>query len=178
MPTKSKEWAKNSHRILELHYQANSRDAALPDQQLNLRHTALIADDDVTNLMVLTRFLEKLGYDVVQAENGKKAVDQFREHAPDIVFMDVMMPEMNGYEATQQIKYLCGDRFVPVIFLTALNDPEDLAKGIEAGGDDFLSKPLELIILRSKIHAIERIRKLYEQVHNLNTSLKNNDEIG
>ena len=139
--------------------------------------TALVVDDDVTNLMVLSRFLEKLGYDVVQAENGKLAIDSFKEHTPDIVFMDVMMPEMNGYEATTQIKYLCGNHFVPVIFLTALNDPEDFAKCIDSGGDDFLSKPIELTILKAKIHAIERNRNLYRKVQELNSTLKDADLI-
>lgn len=145
--------------------------------QINNNQVALVVDDDITNRMVLSRFLKKLSYDVVESENGKQAIDDFLKHSPDIVFMDVMMPEMNGYEATNQIKYLCKSGFVPVIFLTALNDSEDLAKCIDAGGDDFLSKPLEMTVLRAKIHAIERIRNLYRQVQGLNKTLKNADQI-
>ncbi|MDH5256894.1 MAG: fused response regulator/phosphatase [Gammaproteobacteria bacterium] len=149
----------------------------MSDKQVIKKQIALIADDDITNRMVLAKFLEKLGYTVIQAENGKQAIECYIQHSPDIIFMDVMMPEMNGYEATTQIKYLCKSNFVPVIFLTALNDANDLAKCVAAGGDDFLSKPLEMTILRAKIHAIERIRNLYRQVQNLNSTLKSADEI-
>ena len=149
----------------------------MPDTQTSKKQIALVVDDDITNRMVLSKFLMKLGYDVVESENGKQAIDDFICHSPDIVFMDVMMPEMNGYEATTQIKYLCKSDFIPVIFLTALNDANDLAKCVEAGGDDFLSKPLEMTVLRAKIYAIERIRNLYRQVNELNKTLSSADEI-
>jgi len=138
---------------------------------------ALIADDDLTNLMVLSKFLEKLGFEVIQSADGKKAIEDFVKYSPDIVFMDIMMPELNGYEATTQIKYLCQSNFIPVIFLTALNRPEELAKAVTAGGDDFLTKPIDMTILKSKIHSMERIRDLYRKVQNLNRTLQNADEL-
>ena len=151
--------------------------SGLSAEQAKNNQLALIADDDITNRMVLAKFLQKLGYNVIQSENGKQAIEAFQEHSPDIIFMDVMMPEMNGYEATTQIKYLCKNDFVPVIFLTALNDSQDLAKCVAAGGDDFLTKPLEMTVLKAKIHAIERIRDLYRQVQTLNHTLQSADEI-
>lgn len=150
---------------------------SLAEETTEINKTALIVDDDTTNLMVLGQFLKKLDFTIIEAENGKEAIDKFVAHSPDLIFMDVMMPIMNGYEATAQIKYLCKTNFVPVIFLTALNDPEDLSKCIEAGGDDFLSKPLDMAILRSKIHAMERIRDLYRNVQDLNKTLQAADEM-
>ena len=74
-------------------------------------------------------------YEVVEAVNGEQAIECFSLHEPDIIFMDVMMPVMDGYEATRRIKALAGDHFVPVIFLTAMSDEKALARCIEVGGD-------------------------------------------
>ena len=123
--------------------------------------TILIADDDRTNRMVLSAMLQKDGYTVCVAENGREAVALFEQQQPDMVLMDVMMPEMDGYEATSQIKALAGVRFVPVIFLTAITDDQALVQCVVCGGDDFLTKPYKRPILRAKINALERVRQLY-----------------
>jgi len=125
---------------------------------------ALVVDDDPTNRVILEALLHKEGYATTSAANGVQAVQRFAEESPDIVFMDVMMPEMDGYAATARIKELAGERFVPVIFLTALTWDEALAKCVAAGGDDFLPKPYRRSILRAKIDALERIRDLYRTV--------------
>jgi serine phosphatase RsbU (regulator of sigma subunit)/anti-sigma regulatory factor (Ser/Thr protein kinase) len=105
--------------------------------------------------------LKKEGHVVFNAENGMEAVSLFQRERPDMVLMDVMMPVMDGYEATRRIKEICGERFVPVIFVTALTDDDALARCIECGGDDFLTKPINRIILRAKINALKRIHGLY-----------------
>ncbi len=122
---------------------------------------ALVVDDDRTNRLVLRALLSKEGFSVSEAENGRQAVDEFHRDTPDLVLMDVMMPVMDGYEATRLIKEMSGDRFVPVIFLTALNDEASLTRCVSSGGDDFLTKPYNRVILRSKIQALERVRRLY-----------------
>lgn len=121
----------------------------------------LIVDDERTNLLVLRAILEHGGHQVIQADNGANAVLAFERERPDIVLMDVMMPVMDGYDATRRIKLLAGSRFVPVIFLTALTDETSLARCIEAGGDDFLTKPYNRVILQSKISSLLRLRELY-----------------
>lgn len=121
----------------------------------------LIADDNATNRLVLAAMLKKEGHEVVAAEDGKEAVEAFAREQPDMIIMDVMMPVMSGYEATAQIKAQCGDRFVPVIFLTAITDEAGLAECIKQGGDDFFIKPFNRTILKSKIDALTRIRNLY-----------------
>ncbi|MBM3226450.1 MAG: response regulator, partial [Candidatus Tectomicrobia bacterium] len=115
----------------------------------------LIADDDRTNRIVLSAMLKKDGHTVCMADNGTEAVDLFAQQQPDMVLMDVMMPDMNGYEAARQIKAMAGERFVPVIFLTAMTDEEALAQCIVAGGDDFLTKPYKRTLLKAKITALE-----------------------
>ena len=102
----------------------------------------LVVDDDHTNRLVLKAMLEKEGHQVIQAENGRIAVGYACEYLPDMILMDVMMPEMDGYEATTMIKEKLSSIFIPVIFITAVADSDALAKCIEAGGDDFITKPL------------------------------------
>ncbi len=126
----------------------------------------LISDDDSTNRLVLSTMLKKWQYEVIITENGKEAVEAFIEHSPDMVLIDVMMPVMDGYEATTRIKSLCVDRFVPVIFITAMTDEPSLAKCIDVGGDDFLNKPINRIILQAKILAFKRNYQLYQTVSN------------
>jgi CheY-like chemotaxis protein len=141
------------------------------------RGVALLADDELSNRVVLGALLKKMGYQVLQAEDGAQAVQFFSSEQPDIVFMDVMMPVMDGLEATVQIKQQCGDHFVPVIFLTALTDEKALVRCIEVGGDDFLTKPFSHTVLRSKIQAMERIRDLHREVTKLYAKQQQEQEI-
>lgn len=131
----------------------------------------LVVDDDDANRLILKALLQQEGYEVVTAANGSEAVDVFREARPELVLMDVVMPVMDGYEATEIIKSQSGDRFVPVIFLTGLTDEESLGKCIASGGDDFLTKPYNRVLLQAKINALERIKKLQ------NTILEQRDEL-
>ncbi len=121
----------------------------------------LIADDDHVNRLILRAILVKEGYEVEIAENGREAVEKFTSRQPDLVLMDIMMPVLDGYEATREIKGLAGDTFVPVIFLTALSDEAALARCVAVGGDDFLTKPYSRVILKAKIDALERQRRLH-----------------
>ena len=127
----------------------------------NAQKKALIVDDDSVNIRLLRAILQKEGYQVFTADNGLIAIDVFIRERPDIVLMDIMMPVMNGYEAARHIKALSRERFIPIIFLTVVTDEEALSKCVASGGDDFLTKPYNRIILRAKISAMERIRILY-----------------
>jgi len=124
----------------------------------------LLAEDDALNRRVVRALLEHLGHDVVTAENGEEAVAEFKRRVPDIVLMDVSMPVMDGLEATRLIKEASADRFVPVIFLTAVEGAEALHRCVQCGGDDFLSKPANEPILHAKIRSFGRIRRLHEKL--------------
>ncbi len=126
--------------------------------------TVLIVDDEAVNRIVLGAMLRERGFIVVEAENGRIACDVCRQTAPDIVFMDIMMPEMDGYEATRSIKSLLTPRFVPVIFLTAISDDHQLRRCIEVGGDDFLTKPYSRSLLRAKTDAALRSRSMHRDL--------------
>ncbi|MCP4188325.1 MAG: SpoIIE family protein phosphatase [Gammaproteobacteria bacterium] len=138
---------------------------------------ALIVDDEITNRVILKSLLKKQGYETIEAANGQEAIDLFRSGNPDIIFMDVMMPVVDGYEATRQIKAETGNRFVPIIFLTAMTDEESLGLCIEAGGDDFMVKPYDNFILRTKIHAMQRIATLNQEVQGMYSMIHREQEI-
>lgn len=126
--------------------------------------TVLVADDDVTNRLLLEAILHREGYDVIHAEDGREAVEVFERQRPDLVLMDVRMPGLDGYRATELIKAMSGDVFVPVIFLTANSDVDSMVKSVESGGDDFLAKPYNRVQLQARINALMRIRELYSTV--------------
>ncbi|BFM11744.1 two-component system response regulator HsbR [Simiduia litorea] len=123
--------------------------------------TILIADDTKTDRLILERIVKNEGHNVVSVENGVEAVRAFEDVHPDIVLLDALMPEMDGFEAAKAIKESAGDDMVPVIFLTSLNDTESLVKCLSAGGDDFLSKPYNRVILQAKIKAFSRMRDMH-----------------
>ncbi|WP_300424678.1 SpoIIE family protein phosphatase [uncultured Thalassolituus sp.] len=124
-------------------------------------YRVLIADDNSVDRKVLSRVVRNQGNEVIEVSNGFEAVDAFREHRPDIVLMDVMMPGLNGKEATRQIKEISGEDFIPVIFLTSLSDAQSLADCLESGGDDFLTKPYNHIVLQAKISSFRRMSDMH-----------------
>ena len=124
----------------------------------------LVAEDSAADRLILQSMLARAGHDVVLVEDGEKAIETFSEFKPDIVFLDVIMPNVNGIEAAKKIKAVAGDELVPVIFLTSLADAESLATCLDAGGDDFLSKPYNQTVLDSKIRSYARMREMHKTV--------------
>ncbi len=142
-----------------------------------IKRLALIVEDEDTNRLILKSLLKKQGYEVLEARNGAEAVACCSRSEPDIIFMDVMMPVMDGYEATHRIKQVAGDHFVPIIFLTAMSDEKALARCVEVGGDDFLAKPYSFTVLKAKVKAMERIRALHQTTRTLYSRMQRDEEI-
>lgn len=124
----------------------------------------LVAEDEPLGRQVLCTLLEAWGHTVFGAEDGEQAVALFLREAPDMVLMDVVMPGMDGYMAAHAIKQACGRRFVPLIFLTALQEDQDLTRCVAAGGDDFMVKPYSGTLLQAKLIAMNRIRLLHREL--------------
>lgn len=133
---------------------------AAGSQRPKARGLALVVDDDRTIRRLLSAMLAQEGFQTQEAADGYEALARFAEERPDIVFMDIVMPGMDGLEAIRRIKGQVGDEFIPIIVLTALNDEQQLVRCIEAGADDFLGKPFSFTRLRARILAMERIRDL------------------
>lgn len=111
----------------------------------------LVVDDERANLLVLAAMLRKMGHSAVSALSGAQGIALFQEQTPDLVVSDVMMPEMSGYEMVREIRRLPGGQQIPIIFLSSLDQAEDVVEGLEAGGDDFLHKPVHYELLKSKV---------------------------
>lgn len=123
----------------------------------------LAVDDNRTNLHILQVFLRKLGHEVILAENGEEAVRRFNAERPDLVLLDIMMPIMDGFEAARRIKAINSDRWTPIIFLSALNRDENLVEGLDAGADDYLTKPINFVVLEAKLRSMQRSLRLQQQ---------------
>ncbi|AZE68435.1 Serine phosphatase RsbU, regulator of sigma subunit [Pseudomonas synxantha] len=126
--------------------------------------TILIAEDSAADRLLLSTIIRRQGHQVLTASNGVEAVEIFALERPQLVLMDALMPVMDGFEAARQIKQLAGEALVPIIFLTSLRESEALAQCLDAGGDDFLPKPYNPLILAAKINAMDRLRRLQAMV--------------
>ncbi len=131
----------------------------------------LVADDTDADRLILETIVRKEGHHVFSAKNGLEAVNIFKQEHPDIVLLDALMPELDGFDAARQIKQLAGDELVPIIFLTSLQDTDSLVHCLDAGGDDFLSKPYNRVILKAKIKSFNRMRELH------NTMISQRDQL-
>ncbi len=122
--------------------------------------TILIAEDSAADLLLLSTIVRRQGHQVLTATNGEEAVELFARERPQLVLMDAIMPVMDGLAAARWIKQLAGEELVPIIFLTSLRESAALAECLDAGGDDFLPKPYNQLILAAKINAMDRLRRL------------------
>ena len=128
------------------------------------RDVVLAVDDHEQNLQLLEEYLCDWGYDVVLARDGREAVDLYPQHHPAIIILDVMMPNMDGYEACRLIKSSPAGRTIPILMLTALTGTDDKVRALEAGADDFLNKPINREELRTRIRSLIRIRNLRKEL--------------
>jgi putative two-component system response regulator len=124
----------------------------------------LVVDDEPSIVDVLTRFLSREGYSVITAANGREALERVRQSPPDLILLDVTMPELDGFIVCQLLKEDKRTALIPITMLTGLDDREHRTRGIEAGADDFLTKPFEQSILRARIRSQLRLKHLTDQL--------------
>ncbi|MBI4685094.1 MAG: response regulator [Nitrospirae bacterium] len=112
----------------------------------------LIVDDEEKNLKLMGMILQSYGYDFQTASNGLEALEKTKEYSPDLIFLDIMMPEMDGYETCRRLREDPAGKFIPIVMVTALGDQESRNRGLEAGANDFLTKPVDKteILIRTK----------------------------
>lgn len=131
----------------------------------------LIVDDEEINRFLLRHMLEEDGYtSLYEASGGEQALQVFAEQQPDIVLLDVVMPDLNGLEVARRIK-ASTEQYIPIIFITSLDDEESLVECLEAGGDDFFSKPFNRVTLSAKIKAHSRTREMSLNIYRQNLEL-------
>jgi len=124
----------------------------------------LVVDDMPENVDILKTRLESRRYEVVTAEDGEAALAAVRKHNPDLILLDVMMPRLDGIEVTKRLKLDTTLPFIPIILVTAKADVKDVIAGLDAGGDDYLTKPVDQASLVARVRSMLRIKALHDKV--------------
>ncbi len=132
----------------------------------------LIVDDLAENRDLLQECLREYGYQTLSAGNGQEALEAVAAGAPDLILLDVLMPKVDGYEVCRRLKAREETAFIPIVMLTALQDLKDRIRGIEAGADDFLSKPFNVLELLTRVRSLLRVKALHDQVASSNRRLE------
>src|SRR6476469_4203935 len=128
----------------------------------NKKYSILIIDDEESIFEVIEGLLYREGYELTYIDSGKEALNRIDEIQPDVILLDLMMPEMDGIETCKLIKSNERWRHIPIIMVTALSSKEDLARSLNAGADDFVSKPINSIELRARVRSMLRIKLQYD----------------
>jgi two-component system cell cycle response regulator len=131
----------------------------------------LVVDDNKITTKLLKRYLESNGYEVMVAHDGIECLEAVKEKKPYAIVLDVMMPRMDGYETVKNLKQNESDKDIPVVIVTALNDTANQLKSIEAGADDFLSKPIEEKLLVAKVKLLSDLHIAQKKVSALTAAL-------
>ena len=132
----------------------------------------LVVDDTPTNVKLLRDLLTVKGYAVVTATSGAEGLEQIDAERPDLVLLDVMMPGMSGYDVCRRIRANPATAVLPVVMVTALDPGPERIKGLDAGADDFLTKPINQAELLARVRSLLRIKELWDEVHELNRTLE------
>jgi CheY-like chemotaxis protein len=120
----------------------------------------LIADDNPQNCELLDAYLADQGYQIEIAGDGQEALEKVAGWHPDLILLDIMMPKLSGYEVCKRLKQGDETRDIPVLMVTALNERGDIEKAVEAGCDDFLTKPVNSLELKTRVRSLLRVRHL------------------
>jgi class 3 adenylate cyclase len=132
----------------------------------------LVVDDNPANLEIMEARLARQGYQIVTARDGHEALIAAREQTPDLILLDVMMPGKDGMQVCRELKADPGLPFMPIILVTAKADPDDIVAGLDAGGDEYITKPVDHAALVARVRSILRIKALHDQVQEQTAQLE------
>ena len=158
---------------------ANPDPGTLPNNESFLpQSTVLIVDDNPQNGELLTAFLESLPVKLVSAVDGVDALRKVEEHNPDLILLDIMMPQMSGFQVCRKLKSDAKTRDIQILMVTALNELGDIEQANECGTDDFVSKPVNKIELLTRVKSLLRVRHLKNELERALTYLNEIEEEG
>ncbi len=156
---------------------ADANPALPPNNESFLpQSTVLIVDDNAQNVELLLAFLESLPVKLVTAVDGVDALEKVRQHHPDLILLDIMMPRMSGFKVCQKLKSDPATRDIQILMVTALNELGDIEKASECGTDDFVSKPVNKFELLTRVKSLLRVRHLKSELERALTYLNEVDQ--
>src|SRR4030066_2128950 len=132
----------------------------------------LVVDDEPQNIELLEAHLAPQGYEIVKAANGEEALGKLSDTQIDLILLDVKMPDMDGFEVTRRVRQDNTHRLLPIILVTVLRETEDRVKGIEAGCDDFISKPVDKMELLARIRSLLKVKAYNDLMSNYRKELE------
>tara|TARA_R110002072_G_scaffold300974_1_gene479410 strand:- start:2894 stop:3871 length:978 start_codon:yes stop_codon:yes gene_type:complete len=138
-------------------------------QQITMK--VLLAEDSLTMMLTASKIIKNSGHEVIRARDGKEALSLYLSEKPDLVLLDVEMPKLSGFEVAEKIRADKTNKWIPIIFLTGFADDENLSRGIEVGGDDYLAKPVSQVVLNAKLNAMQRISEMQNKLIDLTNEL-------
>ena len=130
----------------------------------NKRSKILVADDNVQNCELLQAYLDDLDCEVIVAYDGQETLDKVAAENPDLILLDIMMPKVSGFEICRKLKSDDATRDIPIVMVTALTEIGDIERAVEAGTDDFLSKPISKLELLTRVKSLLRVRHLKSEL--------------
>jgi class 3 adenylate cyclase len=139
---------------------------------MNPQSRVLVVDDNRHNAKILESLLSGQGYEIIIARDGLQALVQAAETPPDLIVMDVMMPNLDGFQATRILRARAESETIPILMVTALNEVGEKVRGFEAGADDFLCKPFSSVELLARVRSLLRIKRLHDELREKNALLE------
>jgi len=132
----------------------------------------LVIDDKPFNVRLLSMILRAEGYEILQGYSGEEAIEQAQKESPDLILLDIMMPDMDGYEVCEKLREIEQTKAIPVVMITALKELNDKIKALDVGADDFISKPFEKIEVLARVRSSLRVKRLYDELEDKNRLLE------
>ena len=138
---------------------------------LRRKQSILVVDDNEANALLLKQMLASRGYSIIAVHNAVEAEAEIQREAPDLILLDVVMPGKSGYELCRELKQDSNTRLIPVVMITGLSDREDRLKGIEAGADDFLTKPISSEELFARVNSLLKLKEFTDELETADSVL-------
>jgi len=153
----------------------DQRPAQKPDESQDedrLSGRVLVVDDNAQNAELLEAYLDDLGVHVSVAHDGLSALESVAADPPDLILMDIMMPRMSGYQATESLKGDPKTKSIPIIMVTALGEVGDVERAVDCGADDFLTKPVNKVELLTRVRSLLKVRRLQQDLDTAQAQLR------